>query len=135
MTQHPNAAAEPRTFDFPIITNIPMPRPRYRPKAADRAHQFVFDMMTDDRDDLYAGLVVEHFVWHEEFIVHANDGGQPRLTDAYVSAKVRDAFAAWQAAGPKARQSIKLTITPRTGWEGLEDIDGPGLSLRFEAIH
>ncbi|MER2537389.1 MAG: hypothetical protein ABTQ31_19730 [Rhizobiaceae bacterium] len=104
---------EPRVFEFPTFTNIPMPKRASRwEKATDPRHQFLFDLLALHEDGLKAGETVTERVPFEEFETGRKDAAKPLVNHFYAATVARQAFSAWQAARGKAwRNTVVLEVT------------------------
>lgn len=125
----------PREFKFTISTSIQPPENLSTERAG--GLPFKSEIFTPAFPLAIAGQKPHAFVPVAFLQVRSDDwserNGKPKkvLTAGDVRAKLNDQFKGWQEADD-ARKQVKLTMVNRSGKEGIEGIDEPGVSVWME---
>lgn len=119
-----------RAWEFIPSYDVPLPPMFKRHRATDPDHRELFVRFRDALSDLKSAPTSASFLPATEFAVRK--GVTALVTNLFMQATVSAALAAWNAAVPP-EERLAVAVTFHTGWEGLEDIDEPGVTVTATA--
>jgi len=123
-----------RTFTF-TPTNVPLPQ-ALRPKPQSLEARLA-EMFTNAEASALAGQEPHWFLpldtMRRAWAGREGSNVTALVTLHYAESRIWDAFSAWRKAALGTRRGIRAVLAKRSGAEGLDGIDEPGLSIWLTA--